>query len=169
MSVEVIDQTGTQHPPGPVADLVEAVLEAEGVAGAIVVAFVDDRTMAELNGRYRGIEEPTDVLSFRYADEGGEWPDRAVVQQDNDVEPYRADTAPDLGEVVVCLGVVRRYAEDDGIDAGRQLAWTVVHGVLHLVGYDHEHDSGEMREREQVLLERFNGLVTAVPSPRPGN
>ncbi len=134
-------------------DLVEAVLDAEGVAGMVTVAFVGEEAIAELNTRYRGLDEPTDVLSFSSAADDA-WPD----QQDSDAvaEPVR-----DLGEMVVCPAVVRRYAEEDG-DPERQLGWTLMHGVLHLVGYDHERDDGEMRERERVLLGDLDQEVRAV-------
>ena len=71
---------------------------------------------------------------------------------------------PLLGEVVICPALVRRYAAEAGTTSGYQLGWTVVHGMLHLLGYDHEQDRGEMRPREQVLLER---LAVRAPRPRP--
>jgi rRNA maturation RNase YbeY len=61
--------------------------------------------------------------------------------------------------------VVQRYARSDGVDPGQQLAWTLVHGTLHLVGYDHERDEGEMREREKALLKGFDPLVRAISFP----
>ena len=65
---------------------------------------------------------------------------------------------PGLGEVVVCASVVTRYAREDGVDGAEQLAWTIVHGVLHLLGYDHEVDHGEMRDRERALLPELADL-----------
>lgn len=169
MTVEVVDRTGAKRQPDHVADLVEAVLDAEGTAGTVVVAFVDEEAMTGLNGHYRGLYEPTDVLSFRYADDERDWPDAPVAQhaavRDSEVATAglsEADLVADLGEVAVCLDIVRRYAEEEGGDPGRHLAWTLVHGVLHLVGYDHESDAGEMREREQVLLRQLDGLVSAI-------
>ena len=149
----MVDRAGSGPAQGPVIDLVEAVLDAEGVAGMVTVAFLDEEAIAELNGRYRGLDEPTDVLSFSSAEDS--WPD----QQDADAvaEPVR-----DLGEVVVCPAVVRRYAEEEDGDPERQMGWTLMHGVLHLVGYDHERDDGEMRERERVLLGDLDREVRAV-------
>ena len=167
MAVEVIDHSGLDDPSGPIADLVEAVLDAEGVAGGVVIAFVDEQAMTDLNSRYRGVGEPTDVLSFRYSEDEAEWPGHPQVRRMLGDESVRAGAALDLGEIVICPDVVRGYAEDEGRGARIQLAWTLVHGVLHLVGYDHEQDEGGMREREQVLLERFSRLVGKVPSPRP--
>ncbi len=138
-TVEVVDHTGLRVAQDPIANLVRAVLEAEGVAGNVVVAFVDEAAITGLNARFRDVTEPTDVLSFCYAD--GE------------------------GEVVVCPAVVRRYAEEDGADPGNRLAWTVLHGTLHLLGYDHERDRGEMRQRERELLEKLDPSVAAVSYP----
>jgi probable rRNA maturation factor len=170
--VEVVDRTGSGQAQTPVVDLVEAVLDAEGVAGMVVVAFVDEGAIAELNARYRGLNEPTDVLSFSYSEDEAYWPD----QKDSGASIERAspghmlaergasgDAAVlDLGEVVVCPAVVRRYSEEGDGDPDRQLGWTIMHGVLHLVGYDHERDDGEMRERERVLLGDLDREVRAV-------
>lgn len=142
--VEVADRAGLGLPSGPVIDLVAAVLELERIPGAVVVAFVDEQAIERLNNQYRGLPEPTDVLSFRYTDEASEWTD-----------PVGAE----VGEIVVCPAVVRRYAIEEGVSEIRQLGWTLIHGSLHLAGYDHEQDQGEMRAREQNLLERLGGLV----------
>ena len=55
-----------------------------------------------------------------------------------------------------------RYAAEEGREAIIQLGWTLIHGTLHLAGYDHETDQGEMREREQELLRRLDGRVQAL-------
>jgi probable rRNA maturation factor len=136
-SVEVVDPGLLGWDIGPVAALVAAVLQAENVTGAVVVAFVDEQSIADLNTRYR-MPEATDVLSFRAGDEREPWPDM--------------QGPAELGEVVVCPAVVRRYAIEEGVAEARQVGWTIVHGVLHLLGYDHETDHGEMRAREQELL-----------------
>jgi probable rRNA maturation factor len=147
VAVEVFDQAGLGQVQGPVIDLVRAVLDAEGASGTVVVAFLGEQAITELNGRYLGRNEPTDVLSFRYADDAADWPG-----------------TPDLGEVAVCPAVVERYAQAEGGDPGAQLGWALVHGALHLAGYDHERDDGEMRRREQVLLRGLDHLVKAVAS-----
>lgn len=136
-SVEVVDQVGLGLAPDSVIDLVTAVLQAEHALGSIVVAFVDEHAIEELNARYRS-PEVTDVLSFRYADESGQW--------------EGVSSCTELGEVVVCPAVVWRYAIEEGASGTGRLGWTLIHGVLHLLGYDHEADHGEMRAREQELL-----------------
>jgi probable rRNA maturation factor len=151
--VEVVDHVGMGCVRGPVAELATALLEAEHCIGGVVIAFFDEAAMTSLNGRYRGRGEATDVLSFRDAD-GEDWSDAGL----DGGEP-----AFDLGELAVCPAVVRRYAAEDDGDTRRQLAWTIIHGLLHLVGYDHETDDGEMRRREQELLEELRPLAEALP------
>lgn len=172
--VEVVDQAGLGLDEALVISLVEAVLEAENVGGTVVVAFVDEPTIAALNEQYRALPEPTDVLSFRYADveasPGAFWPEELGAASSEEAAmtasgPPSAGPTLDLGEVIVCSAVVQRYARSDGVDPGQQLAWTLVHGILHLVGYDHERDEGEMREREKALLEGFDPLVRAISFP----
>lgn len=150
--VEVVTPPELKRLGGLVGDLARAVLEAEGVRGAVVVAFVDEGYITGLNGRFRNLTEPTDVLSFRQADSDVDWPG-----------PSRKGS-PDLGEVAVCLEVVRRYAQEEGGDLGTRLGWTLVHGILHLLGYDHENDDGmnRMHEREQTLLQMLERRVKAL-------
>jgi probable rRNA maturation factor len=148
--VEVIAPSELGQVRGPAIDLVRAVLAAEEVSGAVTVAFVDAQRMTELNRSFRGLDGPTDVLSFRQADCATEWPDPA------------GESQTELGEMVVCAEVVRRYASEEGGDPATQLGWTVVHGALHLVGYDHERDEGQMRVREQALLTQLDIQVRSV-------
>ena len=149
-AVEVVTSSGLRQVRRPTGDLVKAVLAAEGVTGSVVVAFVDEDTITELNDRYRGLKEPTDVLTFRQADSGMEWP-----------EPAKKGSA-ELGEVAICPEVVGRHALDEGGDPNTQLGWTIIHGALHLLGYDHEQDAGQMRAREQLLLQELHRQVRAV-------
>jgi len=142
--------------PGPWAAIVElakAVLAAERLEGNVVIALADEAAMADLNRRFRGVEGPTDVLSFCYGEEEGEWLEAS------------AEEVEDIGEVVLCPAVIERCAEEEGVEPGRRLAWSLVHGVLHLAGYDHEQDQGEMAQREAELLSRLDGLAAAVVVP----
>jgi probable rRNA maturation factor len=152
VAVEVVDDTGLVRQLGAVTRLVEAVFEAEGVSGEFAVAFVDEASIAELNARYRESDMPTDVLSFDYA-AGEGW-------------PAEAGSGEVDGEVVVCPQVVIRYADEAGRDPGAQLGWTLIHGALHLAGYDHETDQGEMREQERRLLEQFAELAQLLSPER---
>jgi probable rRNA maturation factor len=147
--VDVVDDTGLVLDHQAVKRLVGAVLDVEGLSGEFAVAFVDEASIAELNGRYRASASPTDVLSFDYrtnAGSAGGWPGES---RDGGVS----------GELVVCPQVVLGYAAEEKRDPVSQLGWTLIHGALHLAGYDHETDQGEMREWEQKLLERFAATI----------
>jgi probable rRNA maturation factor len=103
----------------------EAALDAVGVGdGHVAIAFVDEAEIRALNRDHRGLDTPTDVLSF---------PVDGV---------YENPAGPrELGDVVIC----REHTED--------VVEAVVHGVLHLCGYDHETDSGEMLGLQDRIVE----------------
>ncbi len=124
--------------------VVEQVLLKEGVAGPtrVAVHLVSDETIRELNRRYRGIDRVTDVLSFPLAERGGA----------PFVLPPRAPL--DLGDVVVSYPTAVQQASQYGHSIERELGYLVAHGVLHLLGYDHETEADRkvMREREEAAL-----------------
>ena len=136
------------------------VLNAEGVASGVEVEVViaDDATVRGLSRLYRGRDEPTDVLSFS-AQEGSSpslLAERGPGGEDGPspfIEP--PDAAPSLGEVVICLPVAEAQAQAAGRPVAGAVAHLLVHGLLHLLGYDHEAsetDAARMREREEALL-----------------
>ena len=105
------------------------------------VTFIRDRLMRRLNRDYRGIDAPTDVLSFIY-DEGA---------------PGAAESRH-LGDVVISVETAERYAGRLGLSFDREVGNLVIHGLLHLAGYDHETDRGEMHRLERrVRRELLNG------------
>jgi probable rRNA maturation factor len=136
--------------------LSRSVLEAEGVRNGAEVSlmFVDEPTIAELNERFLGRAGPTDVLSFPLDDEplgAGRQPDSGGTGPGEPIE----DAPPDLlGDVVVCPKVASANAERDGVAYDDELALLVVHGTLHLLGWDHEADdaASAMEARERELL-----------------
>jgi probable rRNA maturation factor len=120
-----------------------SVMAAEGVAPAVEIEVVlaDEATVRDLNRLYRGKDEPTDVLSFA-AMEG---------------EAFLAspDEAPTLGEIVICLPVAESQARASGRTVAGEVSHLLTHGLLHLLGYDHEEDEAEsrrMKAREDELL-----------------
>jgi probable rRNA maturation factor len=142
------------------AVLARSVLQAEGIVRDTEVSllFVDEATMASLNGRFLGKEGPTDVLSFPIEDEasrGGRSPDEGGTGPGSIEE----DTGRLLllGDVVVCPAVAARNAAEHGGTVDDELALLVVHGILHLLGMDHEVEveAERMEQREQQLLTRF--------------
>ncbi len=141
--------------------LARAVLAAEGVVGDTEVSllFVDEPTIAELNQRFLGRPGPTDVLAFPIEDEaepGGRFPDRGGPGP-GAVRPEE-DRLLLLGDVVICPAVAVRNAADHQVTVDDELALLVVHGILHLLGMDHEEDgeAERMEQREQQLLARHH-------------
>ena len=119
------------------AGLAAAVLNEEGVAGGeLGLRFVDPGTMAELNLAHMGATGPTDVLAFPIDGGNGRAP--------------ASEPAVLLGDVVVCPA----YAARAPRSLADELALLVVHGVLHVLGYDHAHDeeAAAMQAREGQLL-----------------
>ena len=135
-------------------ELARNVLDAQGVRGDAEVSllFVDEPAMAELNRRFLGKEGPTDVLSFPIDDDVVELGARAVDSLGpgpvNDIQP--SDAPALLGDVVVCPAVARRNAPGHAGTYGDEMALLVVHGILHLLGMDHEDDQeAEAMERRE--------------------
>lgn len=109
-------------------------------AASLDVVVADDAAVRELNLRYRGLDETTDVLSFSFTHSGeyqgdGEAPEAAGDDMDFPVPPGTADA---LGEVVISYPQAERQAASAGQAIKRELAVLVTHGVLHLLGHDHE-------------------------------
>ena len=123
IDVELANRSGEPVDEAAVAELARATLAREGVTeGDLGIAFVAPDEMRALKHEHLGIDEPTDVLSFPI-DGRDEVPDGVPRQ---------------LGDVVVCPQVV-----------GEEWRWPLVHGLLHLLGYDH---GDEMARREQELV-----------------
>lgn len=143
MKVEVqVDPPFTAHvDAGRVREAVRNVLAEEGRSGEgdLTVVITDDQSVRELNRRYRGVNLPTDVLAFGGTAEGF-------------VEAPGAP--PYLGDVIISYPRVRAQAEERGHPPERELALLVIHGVLHLLGYDHATPEGEgiMWARQEAIL-----------------
>ncbi|HXG68029.1 MAG TPA: rRNA maturation RNase YbeY [Blastocatellia bacterium] len=138
MAIDVVNQQrlariNRKH----IGDLAKATLAAVAHSGeaSATIAFVRDRRMRELNAAYRGKDRTTDVLSFP----AGPGP----------AEPHY------LGDVVISTDTALRQAEQAGHSFEREVSELVIHGVLHLCGYDHETDNGEMNRLERRLRRRL--------------
>jgi len=143
------------------AALARHVLDAEKVRAEaeLSVMFVDDVTMADLHLRFLGLEGPTDVLAFPMDEEfaeSGRQPDQGGRGPGAPPEP--SDPPIVVGDVVVCPAVAARQAAERGHDVRDEIDLLVVHGVLHLLEYDHidvEDEGAAMRRRERELLDSF--------------
>jgi probable rRNA maturation factor len=143
--------------------LARLVLDSERVAPDVHVAlvFVDAEAMAQLNERFLGQPGPTDVLAFPIDEdvpESGRAPDRGGKGPGSASEPTEPPVL--LGDVYVCPSVAANQAAERSIALDDELALLVVHGLLHLLDYDHsEPDETEaMQARERELLTSFADL-----------
>ena len=117
---------------------IEATLDFEGVRAAceVSVTFTDNEGIRAINREHRGIDAPTDVLSFPLFEENG--------------------AGRQLGDIVLSLQRCREQAEEFGHSFERECAFLTVHSTLHLLGYDHVHNEEEerdMRERQTRIVE----------------
>ncbi len=125
-----------------------SVLDRLGVTNwDLSLLLCDDAFIRDLNGRYRGKDEPTDVLSFEqgetYRDEKGE--ERVLA-----------------GDIVISLGGLARNVEDFGVSADEELKRLIVHGILHLSGMDHEDNDPArpmLRAQEELLFSLGGGRI----------
>ena len=122
------------------------------------VCFVDDARIADLNARYRRKPKPTDVLSFPWNGAVAPLYDRRQLESNHSrlIEPRGSrEFAGFLGDVVISAETARRNACRAGHSTAREIRWLILHGVLHLLGYDHEADAGKMTALEYSLRERL--------------
>src|SRR5579863_1035911 len=114
------------------------------------VCFVDDDQIRELNAAYRHKPKPTDVLSF---------PWKPGSELNPDVSGALADPEGEfkgfLGDVLISAETARRNAEAEGHAPATEISWLILHGLLHLLGMDHERDGGEMLSLEHDLRRRL--------------
>src|SRR5262245_52231619 len=98
------------------------------------IAFVSDKTIRQLNRQFRGVDKATDVLSFPAGDE--------------------ADGS-NLGDIAISVDTATTQAKENGLTFDEEVAQLILHGLLHLSGYDHETDNGEMNRLELRLRRRL--------------
>lgn len=117
----------------------ESVIEqiSESANKNFTVAFISDKKMLDINKEFRGKDNTTDVLSFPYE------PDDFFQEENR------------LGEIVISAEQAQRQAAENDLDFETEVKQLILHGVLHLCGYDHETDSGEMNARELELRDKL--------------
>jgi probable rRNA maturation factor len=162
VSIDVFAADEQQAQPVDVArwaELARQVLAARGVKGETEVSllFVDEEAIAALNEQFLGKSGPTDVLSFPIEDEpvsSGRSPDYGGTGPGAEPEEVALTL---LGDVVVCPAVAARNAQEHEVSIDDEVALLVVHGLLHLLGMDHqeEAEAERMEALERQLLDRF--------------
>ncbi|SHN86051.1 rRNA maturation RNase YbeY [Desulfitobacterium chlororespirans] len=123
-------------------------LSAGSEEAEVSLTLVDDARIHELNRDYRGVDRPTDVLSF-------------ALQEETEDEPDILDYEDHLlGDIIISVERARAQAADYGHSFERELVYLAVHGTLHLLGYDHleEEDKEEMRRQEEAVMSQI-GLL----------
>lgn len=113
----------------------------------VSVVLADDEYIHQLNHQYRGKDCPTDVLSF-------------ALNEGEEPEIIDGPEVVLLGDIIISLETATRQAEEYGHSLERELAYLTVHGILHLLGYDHmlEDEKKEMRQEEEYILS-FLGIT----------
>ena len=134
-------------------NIAERVLVAQGAGSDVELglAIAGQERVQQLNLSYLGKDEPTDVLAFSMLPE----------QAGGDLAPFVAppDGIKHLGEVIICYPQAVIQAEEHQHSVEREIAILIIHGVLHLLGYDHDklEQEQEMRDREAEILSRIEG------------
>ena len=110
--------------------------------GEFNVIIVNEEKIRDLNREYRGIDRVTDVISFALEDD-----------KSFNIEDYRM-----LGDIYICLNKVKEQANEYGHSFKRELSFLAIHGLLHLLGYDHmeNEEKKKMRQREEEILGNLN-------------
>lgn len=119
--------------------------------GNVSIAIVTDVRMRAINKQFRHKDVATDVLSFPA------------------LEPGALALGPDLGDLAIALGVAKRQAREHRHSLATEVRILALHGLLHLLGYDHEADQGQMRRLEERLRQRARlpvGLIARTPRGR---
>ena len=148
VDIQIFDEFTNVVAEPSVLEVVAAALESESCAPDthVSVVIADDEVVRELNLLHRGLDENTDVLSFSFTHEGeyyGE-EERSVPGADFDfVLPPNESDDTSLGEIIISYPQTCRQAEQAGHPVGQELTVLLVHGVLHLLGYDHEEPDDE--------------------------
>jgi len=116
----------------------------------VCLSFVNDETICELNNQYRNKNKPTDVLSFSL--------------QEGEFSNINPDV---LGDIVISVETAKENAQKNGLPLEQEINFLIIHGLLHLLGYDHENTTKEekrrMRQREKELLNALESLQSAPP------
>ncbi|ALP38352.1 metalloprotease [Paenibacillus sp. IHB B 3084] len=134
--------------------LLEEAGKVEGVTdGEVALTFVNDEQIHELNRDYRGIDRPTDVLSFAMKEALDE--ELEIIYELDNEGPL--DDVPDvLGDIIISVQTAQAQSEEYGHSIEREIGFLFVHGFLHLLGYDHQDEASEaemMGKQEAVLAQ----------------
>ncbi|MFD0586738.1 rRNA maturation RNase YbeY [Paenibacillus sp. GCM10027627] len=135
-------------------ELLQLAGEAEGITdGEVALTFIDDEGIHSLNREYRGIDRPTDVLSFAMQEDGADELDIIFeVDSEDEVDPLSGM----LGDIIISVERAAAQSEEYGHSLEREIGFLFVHGFLHLIGYDHQDDEAEavMTGKQEAVLQQ---------------
>ena len=131
--IEVVNrQRGKKIDTDAWAKFADKALDAIGNHGSsVTIAFFSDKNIQDLNQRFRNVDKPTDVLSFPAGEE------------------------TNLGDIAISVETAAAQAKENGLTFDAEIAQLILHGLLHLSGYDHETDNGEMNRLELKLRKKL--------------
>lgn len=138
--------------------ILQAAAKMEGIEeGEVDLTFVDDEAIHELNRDYRGIDRPTDVLSFAMNESLDEEMDIVYELEEGEELDELTDV---LGDIIISVERAKAQSEEYGHSLERELGFLFVHGFLHLLGYDHQDTASEkvMMDKQEAVLAQV-GLV----------
>jgi probable rRNA maturation factor len=133
-------------------ELLQLAGEAEGLTtGEVALTFTDDEGIHALNRDYRGIDRPTDVLSFAMQEDGADELDIIFeVEDESESDPLSGM----LGDIIISVERAQLQSEEYGHSLEREIGFLFVHGFLHLIGYDHQDETSEaeMTAMQEAVL-----------------
>lgn len=139
MDISIVNEYGYEDDYSYLNDVIMLALKSENALNAIFsVVFVSEERILEMNRDYRGIDRVTDVISFAFED-----------NMDINYSDFRF-----LGDIYICIPRMLEQAELYGHSAKRELSFLTVHGILHLLGYDHQ-----TKEEEKVMFSKQEEIL----------
>ncbi|MGG1441269.1 rRNA maturation RNase YbeY [Brevibacillus laterosporus] len=157
LTIEIVneqDEEITQEHQQLIEECLQKAAQFEEITGEVVITLVNNERIHELNRDYRGVDRPTDVLSFALNEEGEG--DMEIFVEESEFDDY-----PNmLGDIIISIPRTKEQAQDYGHSFERELGFLAVHGFLHLIGYDHgtPEEEKEMFTRQENILQEV-GLM----------
>jgi len=153
LTIEIVneqDEEITQEHQQLIENCLQKAAQFEEIKGEVVITLVNNERIHELNRDYRGVDRPTDVLSFALNEEGEG--DMEIFVEESEFDDY-----PNmLGDIIISIPRTKEQAQDNGHSFERELGFLAVHGFLHLIGYDHgtpEEEKDMFTRQENILQE----------------
>lgn len=151
IEIDMLDETSklTDEQWGDIKELLIFAAKKESIqTGAeLSVTFVDNVRIQEINREYRDKDRPTDVISFAMEEMG-----------EGEIEIHYDEDAPRmLGDIIISIPKAEEQAEEYGHSVKRELGFLALHGLLHLMGYDHENETDEkiMFDKQKEILDAY--------------